>query len=107
MVSVSNNSPSFEGHSCGRSFDEPSGVQNLSDLADGALLAGSSQSGGNTISAKSTYLQTGTPGSVSEQTAVNLVGEDLDDVSHVTDPLSGPKFDGRRGGADGDPFGLA
>jgi hypothetical protein len=105
-MASSSSTPDFSRKSCGSSFEEKSnGVTDLSALAENSLLAGSSQSGGNTLSAKATSLQLATPGTPSEQTGVNVVGDALDDVSHVTDPASAPVSDVETHG-DGEVFGL-
>ena len=118
MVTTSWNNPDFTGQSCGKSFEEKSGVQDLSDLATGALLAGSSQAGGNTSTPKNTSLQLAAPGTPSEQTSTNVNGDELDDTNRISDPAaakgfvrvtgeSGNQFPNghRRGGEPGDPFG--
>lgn len=83
-------SKSFNQKSVGTSFETKSGVTDLSDLAKGSLIADSSMSGGNMVTDKAGPLQLGAPGTASEQTATNLLGEALAQ-NNVTDPASAPQ----------------
>jgi hypothetical protein len=88
-------SKSFTKKSLGQSFEESSGVSDLSSLATGSLLADESMSGGNMVTAKQGSLQTAAPGTASEQTATNILGDDLN-ANHVTDPASAPQTNDRK-----------
>jgi hypothetical protein len=86
-------SKGFTKNSSGKSFEEKSnGVTDLSDLAKGSLMAGESMSGGNMVTAKQGSLQLAAPGTPSEQTATNILGEDLS-ANHIHDPASEPTSD--------------
>lgn len=90
-------SKGFTKNSSGKSFTETSnGMTDLSSLAENSLLAGSSQAGGNTISAKQTSLQTATPGTPSEQTGTNALGVNLAETPKVPDPAANPSEDMRK-----------
>lgn len=89
-------SKGFTKNSSGKSFEEMSnGVTDLSDLAKGSLMAGESMSGGNMVTAKVTSLQDAAPGTVSEQTATNILGEDLN-ANHIHDPAACPQTNDRK-----------
>lgn len=84
-------SKGFTKNSSGKTFEEKSsGVTDLSDQATGSILGGSSMVGGNMISGKSTSLQTPTPGSDSEQTSTNILGQSFD-ANNVPDIAAVPE----------------
>jgi hypothetical protein len=89
-------SKGFTKNSSGKSFTETSnGVTDLSSLAEGSILAGSSQSGGNMITDKTTSLQLATPGTVSEQTDTNALGAHLA-ATPLSDPAAAPSQNFRK-----------
>jgi hypothetical protein len=89
-------SKGFTKNSSGKSFEEKSnGVTDLSDQAVGSLMAGESMSGGNMVTAKATSLQLAAPGTPSEQTATNILGEELN-VNHIYDPAASAQTNDRK-----------
>jgi hypothetical protein len=89
-------SKGFTTNSSGKSFEEKSnGVTDLSDLAVGSLMCGESMSGGNMITAKVTSQQLAAPGTPSEQTGTNVLGQDFD-ANHIYDPAAVPQSDDRK-----------
>jgi hypothetical protein len=89
-------SKGFTKCSSGKSFEEKSnGVTDLSDLAVGSLMCGESMAGGNMVTAKVTSEQLAAPGTPSEQTSTNILGQDLN-ANHVYDPAATPQTNDRK-----------
>ena len=77
-------SKGFTKPSTGQSFSERSDIQDLSALTEGSLAFGS-MAGGNMTTAKGEFY--GGQGTKSEQTSVNIAGEDLG-AEPTVDPAS-------------------